>query len=119
MLPSTVLAVLAELAPSGGDTVFDVARGGQPLVWIADADRTPRKAEIDRLAALGGLHREVRILRRGWAFIAGRAEVEGAQRKVRLPLLSQTVRLERGLSGYRIVPAGDLEITGLLEDREL
>jgi len=119
MLPSTVLAVLAELAPAGGDRVYDVTRGGQPLAWIADAERTPRKAEFDRLAALDALHREERILRRGWGFIAGRAEVDGAPRKVRVPLLSQPVRLERGLAGYRIVPAGDIEITALLEDREL
>ena len=55
MLPKTVLAVLAELAPAGGDRVYDVTRGGQPLVWIADAERTPRTAEIDRLAALDAL----------------------------------------------------------------
>ena len=119
MLPSTVLAVLAELAPAGGGWIYDVSRAGQPLVWIADADRAPRKAEVDRLAALDALHREERILRRGWGFIAGRAELDGAQRKVRVPLLSQPVRLVRGLTGYRIVPAGDIEITGLLEDREL
>ncbi|HEV7965155.1 MAG TPA: hypothetical protein VGP57_21605, partial [Actinoplanes sp.] len=119
MLPQTVLAVLAELAPAGGDRVYDVTNGGQPLVWIADAERAPRKAEIDRLAALDALHREERILRRGWGFIAGRTELGGAQRKVRVPLLSQPVRLDRGLAGYRIIPAGDIEITPLLEDREL
>lgn len=119
MLPPTVLAALAELAPAGGDRVHDVTRGGQPLVWVADADRAPRKGEIDQLAALDALHREERILRRGWGFLAGRAEVEGAQRKIRLPLLSQPVRLERGLTGYKIQPAGDLEITPLVQDREL
>ena len=119
MLPSTVLAVLAELAPAGGDRVYDVTRGGQPLVWLADAERSPRKADVDRLAALDALHREERILRRGWGFIAGRAEIDGAQRKVRVPLLSQPVRLERGLTGYKVLPAGDLEITALLADREL
>ena len=119
MQPPTVLAVLAELAPAGGDRIYDVTRGGQPLAWIADAERTPRKAEFDRLAALDALHREERILRRGWGFIAGRTELDGAARKVRVPLLSQPVHLERGLAGYRIVPAGDIEITALLEDREL
>src|SRR4051812_13589738 len=119
MLPPTVLAVLAELAPAGGDRVYDVTRGGQPLVWVADADRAPRKGDIDRLAALDALHREERILRRGWGFLAGRTEIEGSQRKIRLPLLSQPVRLERGLTGYKILPAGDIEITPLVQDREL
>jgi superfamily I DNA/RNA helicase len=119
MLPSTVLAVLAELAPAGGDRIYDVTRGGQPLVWLADAERAPRKADVDRLAALDALHREERILRRGWGFVAGRAELDGVPRKVRVPLLSQPVRLDRGLTGYRVVPAGDLEVTALLADREL
>jgi hypothetical protein len=119
MLPPTVLAVLAELAPTGGDRNLDVTRGGQSLVWLADAERAPRRAETDRLAALDALHREERILRRGWGFIAGRTEVDGAQRKVRVPLVSQTIRLERGIGGYRVAAAGDIEVTGLVEDREL
>src|SRR3954452_22902278 len=77
MQPSTVLAVLAELAPAGGDRVLDVTRGGQPLAWLDDAERAPRRAEIERLAALSALHRDERILRRGWGFLAGRIEVEG------------------------------------------
>ncbi|WP_067502657.1 AAA domain-containing protein [Actinoplanes sp. TFC3] len=51
--------------------------------------------------------------------MAGRAEIEGVRRKVRVPLLTQPVRLERTLSGYRIVAAGDAELTPLLEDRGL
>ena len=119
MQPSTVLAALAELAPAGGDRVLDVTRGGQPLAWLTDAERAPRKAEIDRLAALDALHREERILRRGWGILAGRTEVGGSLRKVRAPLLSQPVRLDRTLGGYRIVPAGDIEISPLVEDRDL
>ncbi|WP_233624198.1 hypothetical protein [Actinoplanes sp. ATCC 53533] len=119
MQPPTVLAVLAELAPAGGDRMLDVTRGGQPLVWLAEAERAPRKAETDRLAALGALHREERILRRGWGFLAGRVEVDGKPRKVRVPLLSQPVHLDRALTGYRIVPTGDVEITPLIADRAL
>ena len=119
MQPSTVLAVLAELAPAGGDRVLDVTRGGQQPVWLEDAERARRRKEVDRLAALDALHREERLLRRGWGFLAGRAEVDGKARKIRVPLLSQPVRLERGLTGYRVVPAGDLEITPLVTDREL
>lgn len=119
MLPSTVLAALAELAPAGGDRILDVTRGGQPLAWLDDAERAPRRAEIDRLAALDALHRDERILRRGWGFVAGRTEIEGTPRKVRVPLVSQPVRLDRNIGGYRIVPAGDLGITPLIEDRDL
>jgi hypothetical protein len=119
MLPSTVLAVLAELAPAGADRVLDVTRGGQPLAWLDDAERAPRRAETDRLAALAALHRDERILRRGWGFLAGRTEVDGKLRKVRVPLMSQPVQLERGLTGYRVVPIGDVEITPLVADRQL
>jgi hypothetical protein len=119
MQPSTVLAALAELAPAGGDRVFDVTRGGQPLTWLDDAERAPRRAETDRLAALDALHRDERLLRRGWGFVAGRAEIDGTSRKIRLPLLSQPVRLDRGLGGFRVVPAGDIEVTPLVEDRAL
>jgi hypothetical protein len=118
MRPSTVFAVLAELAPAGGDRVLDVS-GSRPLAWLDDAERTRRVKEIDRLAALDALHREERLLRRGWGFLAGRTEIDGKARKIRLPLLSQPVRLERGLTGYRVVPAGDVEITPLVTDREL
>lgn len=119
MQPSTVLAVLAELAPAGGDRVLDVTRAGQPLAWLDDAERAPRRAAVDRLASLAALHRDERILRRGWGFLAGRTEIDGKARKVRVPLLSQPVRLERGLAGHRVVPAGDLEITPLVADRDL
>ncbi|MDI6099956.1 AAA domain-containing protein [Actinoplanes sp. NEAU-A12] len=118
MLPPAVLAVLAELAPAGGDRVLDVTQGSQPLVWLADADRAPRK-DADRLAALDALHREERILHRGWGFLAGRAEIDGRPRKVRVPLLSQPVHLDRTLTGYRVVPAGDVEVTPLIADRDL
>ncbi|GIM97768.1 DEAD/DEAH box helicase [Paractinoplanes toevensis] len=120
MRPNTVLGVLAELAPAGGDRVLDVTRGGQPLVWLEDSERAPRRAEIDRLAALDALHRDERLLRRGWGFLAGGTTDEDEKtRKVRVPLLSQPVRLERTLTGYRVVPAGDLEITPLVTDRDL
>lgn len=112
--------MLADLAPAGtGDRGLDVSRGGQPLVWLDDAERAPRRAETNRLAALDALHREERILHRGWGLLAGQADVGGTSRKIRAPLLSQPVRLERALTGYRVVPAGDVEITPLVGDRDL
>ncbi|BAL87461.1 hypothetical protein AMIS_22410 [Actinoplanes missouriensis 431] len=119
MRPSTVLSVLAELAPAAAERTLDVTRGSQALVWLDAAEKAPRKAAVDRLAALDALHREERILHRGWGFLAGTHLIDGRTRKIRVPLLSQPVRLERALGGYRIAPAGDLEITPLIEDRDL
>ncbi len=119
MEPRQILAALADLAPAAGERVLDVARGGQPLVWLAAPDRAPRTRAVDRLAALDALHREERILRRGWGFVLGAAEVDGTRRTVRLPLLTQPVRLDRVLRGYRVLAAGDIELTPLVEDRAL
>ncbi|MCW6009408.1 hypothetical protein K1W54_33425 [Micromonospora sp. CPCC 205371] len=112
-----ILAAFADLAPAGGERVLDVSGGGRPLVWLAEPDRAPRNTRVDRLAALDALRRDERVLRLGWTFVVGGAEVGGARRKVRLPLLAQPVRLEWALRGYRVVPAGDLELTPLIEDR--
>jgi hypothetical protein len=84
---------------------------GQPLAWLPDTDRPPRNRTVDRLAALDALHREERLLRRGWAWLLGTTDVGGW-----LPLLVQPVRIERVLR-TRLVPAGDLEVTPLITDR--
>src|SRR5688500_4893014 len=99
MQPSQVLAALADLAPASEERVLDVTRGGESLAWLADPDRLTRTRTIDRLAALDALHREERILRRGWAWVVGTGTVDGSRRKVRLPLLAQPVRIERGRHG--------------------
>ncbi|SCL33638.1 Part of AAA domain-containing protein [Micromonospora rhizosphaerae] len=119
MEAATILSALADLAPAGAERVFDVSGTGRPLVWLPEPDRGPRGARLDRLAALDALHRDERILRRGLAFLVGGADVDGGRRRVRLPLLAQPVRLERARRGYRVVPAGDLELTSLIEDRDL
>ncbi|GAA0733558.1 AAA family ATPase [Dactylosporangium roseum] len=119
MEPSRVLAALADLAPAGRERTLDVAKGDQPLVWLDDPDRAPKQRAVDRLAALDLLHRDERILRRGWAWLLGVAEVDGTVRKLRLPLVAEPIRLERVGRAYRIVPAGDLELTPLVTDRDL
>jgi hypothetical protein len=117
MRPNSILAALADLAPSSGERVLDVSKGGQPIAWLTDPDKAPRDRTVDRLAALDALHHDERILRRGLCWVLGTVELNGAKRKVRLPLLAQPVRLERGLRSYKILPAGDLEITPLIADR--
>ncbi|MBY8870363.1 AAA family ATPase [Micromonospora sp. PLK6-60] len=119
MQPATILSALADLAPAGAERVFDVSGPGRPLVWLPAPDRAPRDARLDRLAALDTLHRDERILRRGLAFVVGGVDTDAGRRRVRTPLLTQPVRLERTLRGYRVVPAGDLELTALIADRAL
>lgn len=116
---ATILAALADLAPAGAERTFDVSGAGRPLIWLPEPDRGPRGAGLDRLAALDALHHDERILRRGLAFVVGGADFDGTRRRVRVPLLAQPVRLDRTRRGYRAVPAGDLELTSLIEDREL
>ncbi|MCP3786539.1 AAA domain-containing protein [Micromonospora sp. A3M-1-15] len=119
MEAARILTALAELAPAGAERSFDVSGAGRPLIWLPEPDRGPRGTRLDRLAALDALHRDERILRRGLAFVVGGADLDGARRRVRVPLLAQPVRLDRTRRGYRIVPAGDLELTSLIEDRDL
>ncbi|MER5456503.1 AAA domain-containing protein [Micromonospora sp. NPDC002389] len=119
MRAATILTALADLAPAGAERVFDVSGTGRPLIWLPEPHRGPRTARLDRLAALDALHRDERILRLGLAFLVGGVDVAGTRRRVRLPLLAQPVRLERGRRAYRVLPAGDLELTSLIEDRDL
>ena len=114
---ATVLRALADLAPASPRRVLDVTRPGQPLIWLSQPDRCPPSREVERLAAADLLHADERTLRRAWGLVAGAIEVDGVRRRVRLPLVSEPVRLERRLRGYRVVSAGDLEITPLVEDR--
>lgn len=97
-----ILAALADLAPAGGERVLDVSGGGRPLVWLAEPDRAPRNARVDRLAALDALRRDERVLRLGWTFVVGGAaggEAGGTRRKVRLPLLARRCGWSGGCAG--------------------
>src|SRR5580765_4677887 len=99
--PKVVLTALAELAPAGGDRVLDVTVGNQPLAWLAATDRASRGRVVDRLAALDARDRDERALRLGIGFVVGVTLLDGVSRKVRLPLLTRPVRLERARGGYR------------------
>lgn len=114
----TALAALAALAPAGGERVLDVTRRAQPA-WLDDPERPSGSKGLQRLYARDVLHREERVTRRGWGWVLGTTEVDGSRRCVRLPLAAEPVRLQRGLGGYRVVPAGDLEMTPLVTDRVL
>jgi hypothetical protein len=120
MDPAVVLTALAELAPAGphAGAVLD-ATGGRALQWLAEPDQTEGSRAVDRLAAMDVLHHDERLLRRGWAFVLGTTDVDGASRTVRLPLLSEPVRMRRVRVGYRIESAGDLEVSSLVADRDL
>jgi hypothetical protein len=116
MDPVAALTALAELAPTGRDRVLD-ATGGKALVWLQEPHSVARH-DAGHLAAIDVLHRDERLLRRGWGFLLGTIEIGGDRRKVRLPLLTEPIRL-RDSGRMEIVSAGDLELTPLVEDREL
>lgn len=118
MTPSLTLSLLAELAPTGQEQVLDVLSGRSPL-WVTDPDWPQPGPAAERLAAADVLHRHERILRRGWVWLWGRVEIDGVRRRVRTPLLTEPVRLRRVARGYRVEPAGDLEVTPLVTDPEV
>jgi hypothetical protein len=71
---------------------------------------------LDRLAAIDALHEHERLLRKGWVYVVGTAEIDGERRRVCHPLMSRPVVLRRALASHTVVPAGDLEITALISD---
>jgi hypothetical protein len=118
MDPTAILRALADLAPAGAERVYDVTRGGAAVVWLARErpDRVPWNKSTSRLAAIDALHRDERVLRRGWGFVVGTVEVDGARRRVVCPLLAEPVRLDRRGGGFRVTPAGDVEVTPFITD---
>ncbi|NUT94948.1 MAG: AAA family ATPase, partial [Saccharothrix sp.] len=85
----------------------------EPVPWTARQDQ---RHGVERLAAFDALHREDRLLRLGWAFLCGPAEVGGQRRRVCLPLVSRPVRLRHvGGRRYAIQPAGDVAVYPLAD----
>lgn len=136
----TVLRVLARLAPTGrtasASAVVDLRETGSSALWLGYDDVlwattdsaalpaavvVPESAELRRLAAIGELHRDERLLRAGWTVLAGPAVVGVERVQLCTPLLSWPVRIEpgRGPRSMRLLPAGDPETTPLVADRGL
>lgn len=130
---AAVLRALAQLAPASRRDAFDVSRNDAPFVWVGTAQSSlqnlaypeeaprvmtlPSNPATRRLAALDALHREERLLREGWVFLAGRVWLEEGPAQICIPLLSQPVRLRR-LLNFTVVAAGDAEITELVPDAD-
>jgi hypothetical protein len=117
MDPSAVLAALADLAPASRERVLDVVRS-RLVVWLRQPWQVPLTYGR-RFAAIDVLHRDERLLRRGWGFLIGSIEVGGVMRQVRLPLASEPVRLHRWGQVFGVFSVGDLEVTPLIEDAGL
>ena len=76
-----------------------------PIQWTA---LKQARAEVEHLAAYDALHQEDRVLRLGWAFLVGPAQIGGQRRRVCLPLVSRPVRLHHGIGlTYIYHVAGD------------
>jgi hypothetical protein len=137
-----VLLALADLAPSaeqrsaalmvptewfrwlGAGSVALLAEGPYSERPSADDTSTARYAPVDRrfaeqLASVDQLRPEQRSLRVGWLFVAGRTTGEdGRARRVLHPLVTVPVRVHLGsglLGGARLLPAGDVEISPLVD----
>ncbi|TWP46489.1 AAA family ATPase [Lentzea tibetensis] len=85
-----------------------------PVPWTA---RPGQRDAVDRLASFDALHQEDRLLRLGFAFLAGPAQIGGQRRRVCLPLVSRPIRLHHaGGRSYAYHVAGDVAMFPLLED---
>lgn len=112
MSASRLLHALADLAPTSQPSQQSVLRDhlGEQCVWSKDLDSVRGAAE---LAKYDELHRDERLLRQGWGVVVGRTEVDGKQRRIRVPLVNRPVRLRA--NGARsevqeVIAAGDVEV---------
>jgi hypothetical protein len=84
-----------------------------PVPWTPEKRQ---RADVTRLASFDALHQEDRLLRLGWAFLCGPAQIGGQRRRVCLPLVSRPIRLHAAGSRYVFHPAGDVTMFPLLTD---
>ncbi|MBW3546572.1 MAG: ATP-binding protein [Actinobacteria bacterium] len=138
-----VLLALADLTPSAEQRSTGLAIPTEWFRWLpvqsvllfgasdprlegTRQHQAVRMAAVDRrfgerLAAVDQIRPERRSLRVGWLFVAGRVVTgEGRSRRVFHPLVTIPVRVERppAVGDARLVPAGDVEITELVDDSE-
>ncbi|WP_156213636.1 hypothetical protein [Lentzea aerocolonigenes] len=64
-----------------------------PITWTAPRHE---REKVQHLAAYDALHQEDRLLRLGWAYLTGPADIGGQRRRVCLPLITRPVRLHHG-----------------------
>lgn len=138
-----VLDVLAELSPSTEGSHPGTSIPVEWFRWLelpavalfGSAIATPEllptypdemfAAEIDahfgeRLAAVDQVRLAQRSLRAGWLFVAGKVvQSNGKSKHVFTPLVTVPVRVDRSMFKTRLVPAGDVELTSLIEDPDL
>lgn len=138
----SVLEVLAELSPSGDSHESRLAAKLDWFRWLpmhavslfASAVNRGEVSiiyppemfavEIDsylgeRLAAVDQLRFAQRSLRVGWLFVAGRTKAAGGRStRVFTPLVTVPVKVDRLMFKTRLVPAGDVELSPLIEDVE-
>src|SRR5262245_56986662 len=98
--PPAILRPFAGLAPVGRRITYDVMAEGEPFLWLGTKDgplvvqldesagATGRRREppdtpaLKRLAALDALYPNERLVREGWVWLCGRAEVGGQARQL-------------------------------------
>ncbi len=121
---------LAAAAASICSPAFDVpvegplGSSGQPMSLDG---RLLAKVFLDRgdaeeLEAIDRLRPGARSLRVGWLYVAGtRVDGEdGRRRRVFVPLVTRPVRVVRSRLGRgSVIPAGDVELTELIDDRDV
>ncbi len=129
-----MLGVGTPATAADGSTWWFGHRGSPTEVRTLPARRpamgVPSSKAAERLARLGALHVEDGLLRHGWVTIAGTITVDGVDRQVLQPLLSEPVRLrDRPLAlrlatvvgdtssmRFTMTATGDAEITPMVED---
>ncbi|GLZ29405.1 hypothetical protein Lesp02_15950 [Lentzea sp. NBRC 105346] len=85
-----------------------------PIPWSVPKGQ---QHTVERLASFDALHQEDRLLRVGWAFLTGPAQIGGQKRRLCLPLVSRPVRLHHATGrNYAFHVAGDIGMFPLLSD---
>lgn len=133
---SSVLQVLADLAPDRREPSFEVpTSGATPLAWLGAsptgddpfpsniynpdqvAFRVEASASIDALARYDALTPDADDLRIGWAWAAGTTTYQGEQRRFLLPLLSRPVAImARGQLARMVWSRGPWDLWPLVDE---